>query len=152
MNIVIGADYRGYKRKEELKAWLAEQGHVVEDLGCETAEENSFVPYAAAVAQRVAHDSNVLGIVICGSGAGVTIAANKVAGARAVLAQSPEVAEHGRRSDDMNILALSADFTSFASSRAIVRAFLETEFEPLERRVQRLEQIAALERGESAHS
>ncbi|MDO8463025.1 MAG: RpiB/LacA/LacB family sugar-phosphate isomerase [bacterium] len=147
MDIFIGADHRGFTLKAKLVAWLASQGHTVHDVGAEQyREDDDFPQYAAAVARAVAEQREALGVAICGSGGGASIAANKIVGARAVVVQSPELAEYARREDDVNVLALAADFTTFADARAITRAFIATPFDPVERHVRRLEQVAALER------
>lgn len=148
MRIIIGADYRGYARKEELKAWLASQGHDVTDVGADSDAESSFVPFAVAVARATAADPEARGVVICGSGAGVAITANKVPGGRAVLATIPELAASARHADDANILALSADFSSLADAQAITEAFLAAPYERKPRRDARLAELASLERGE----
>lgn len=141
--IHIGADHRGFALKEQLKAWLMAEGHEVVDHGNTVLDpEDDFPPYAFKLAEAVAEDeANNRGILVCGSGVGVTIAANKVPGARASLGLSSEMVKKGREDDDMNILVLAADFQDQALSQALVTSFLNTPVDTAERRQRRLQQI-----------
>ena len=148
MIIYIGADHRGFYLKEELKRELKKDGYEVVDLGNAESDQNDDYPdFARAVAEKVAGAGNeVRGILICSSGIGVDIAANKFDGVRSVLAMSAEHARAGRNDDDVNILSLASDFTAPGDAHAIARAFLATPFDGEERRVRRLNKIAAIER------
>lgn len=129
MNIILGSDHRGYELKRTLSDWLATQGHQVQDLGPHSAERSDYPDFAGAVARRVAAHPQELGILMCGSGIGMSIAANKVAGIRAALCYLPELAELSRRHNNANVLCLSADFVEPARNLEIVKAWLAARFE-----------------------
>lgn len=144
--IFIGADHRGFKLKEQLKSWLKEENYQLVDCGNTVYDsEDDFPDFAFAVAEQVRAqtDQSVLakGIVICGSGVGVNIAANKVAGIRASTAVNADEVRHARQHDDLNILAISADYTSLDEAQKMIKIFLTTPFEPAERFLRRLRKI-----------
>lgn len=142
MNIYIGADHRGFELKEMLKPWLSGLGHTVTDCGSEKLDPNDDYPDVAfAVAEKTVADAESRGIVLCGSGVGVTIAANKVKGARASTGISVDEVVLGRRDDDMNILAISANYTNESMVKSMVEVFLATPFAADERHVRRLDKI-----------
>lgn len=142
MRIYISSDHKGFNLKAELDTWLQSEEHEVRDLGPgELRLEDDYPEYAFAVAERVAQEPEARGIVICGSGAGMVIAANKVQGARAALVHDPAVAEAARRDDDTNVLGLGADFVDADKAKDIVEVFLKTPFSGEERHRRRLEQI-----------
>lgn len=146
MKVYLGADHRGFALKEKIKAWLLTQGREVTDLGNTVYDPNDDYPdFAFAVAETVVADSGSRGIVICGSGVGVTIAANKIGGARCSTGVSPEEVKRGREDDDLNILAISADYTDAEKTKALITAFLTTAFAGDERHVRRLNKIKARE-------
>jgi ribose 5-phosphate isomerase B len=150
MIVYLGADHRGYALKERIKKALAEGPHDVRDLGAASlVSDDDYPDYAAPVAEAVLRDpQHSRGIVICGSGAGVEIVANRFKGVRATLALSAEHIAQVRHDDDMNVLALAADFTSESDALAIVDAFLKTSFDAsVVRYVRRLRKIDAIERG-----
>ena len=143
MMIYIGADHRGFHLKEKLEQWLREEGHEVFDCGNTTYDpEDDFPDFSFAVAEKVAADAGSRGVVICGSGGGVTIAANKIKGIRCTTAVHVADVKHNRQHDDINVLALSADFTDFDEAKELMNAFLFVEFEAAERHVRRLNKIA----------
>lgn len=148
MELYIGADHRGFQLKTQLADWLNEQGHVVIDEGNSVLDqEDDYPDFAEKVARKIAEDpDNRLGIVLCGSGTGVAIAANKVPGSRASLATSAEIAKAGRNDDNMNILALGADYTSLPQAQEIISAFISTPFAGEERHVRRVEKIMKMEK------
>jgi ribose 5-phosphate isomerase B len=147
MTIYIGADHRGFNLKERLKVWIAEQGHEVVDCGNRVHDPNDDFPdFSFAVADKVSADAGSRGVVICGSGGGVTIAANKVKGIRCTTAVHVADVKHNRYADDINILALSADYTDFDEAKELMEAFLGIEFDPAERHVRRLNKIAERDR------
>ncbi len=150
MIIYIGADHRGFYLKEELKRQLKKDGYEVADMGNAESDQNDDYPdFARDVAMKVAGAGNeVRGILICSSGIGVDIAANKFDGVRSALAMSVEHIRAGRNDDDVNVLSLAAEFTAPADAYEIARAFLATPFESEERRVRRLKKIEAIERGQ----
>jgi len=147
MTIYIGADHRGFHLKEKIVVWLREEGNEVQDCGDTEYDENDDFPdFSFAVADKVVHDSGSRGIVICGSGGGVTIAANKVKGIRCTAAVHVADVKHNRMSNDINVLSLSADFTDFDEAKELVNAFLLVEFEAVERHNRRLNKIAQRDR------
>lgn len=145
--IFIASDHAGY----QLKKYLIEQFEKnikkdVEDLGpAKYNEDDDFPDYALPLAREVAKDRNSKGILICASGHGMCIAANKIKGVRGILGYNIEGTEMGRKEEDANILCLSAKTLSNEHALAIVKKFLETEFEMLEKRVRRLKKITAAE-------
>src|SRR3990172_12384045 len=127
MKIYLGADHRGFKLKEKVKEWLENWGYDVADLGAESFEpKDDYTLYAQKVASLVGKEKSVRGILLCGSGVGVDVAANKFDGVRAAIGKSPEQVRAGRRDDDMNILVLAADFTKSQEAKEMVQAFLKT--------------------------
>ncbi len=143
--IYIGADHRGYPLKEKLKVFLDDQGVEYEDVGALTLDPNDDYPqYAKAVAEHM-HEASDRGILICGSGVGVDAAANKFPGIRAGLAIDPQQIESARHDDDINVLALAADFLSDEEARDIVQAFLKTEFTPTTGHLRRLQEVSDIE-------
>jgi len=147
MNIYIGADHRGFELKERIKYWLQERGVVVIDCGNATLQPGDDYPqFAFAVAEKVVGESGSLGIVICGSGVGVTIAANKVKGARCAAAYNVNQVIHGRDREDINVLALHSDYLSLEAVQPMIEAFMTTPFQPTERAQRRLAQIATYEK------
>lgn len=149
MKIFIGADHRGFALKEQVKAWLAYEGNKVVDCGNTKLDPTDDYPDCTfAVADRVVAELaskgpafRSCGIVICGSGVGVTIAANKVKGARCCVATSRLEVQRGREDDDLNILALSADYVTLEDMKSLIVTFLETAFVGDERHTRRLEKI-----------
>lgn len=142
MTIYIGADHRGFELKESLKKWLVGQGHDVVDCGNTVYDpKDDFVDFSIAVAQKVATDSQSRGIVVCGSGVGVNVAANKVKGVRASTGLNVDEVRHARKHDDLNVLALSSDYTSLEESQKMVSMFLSEPFVAEERFVRRLKKI-----------
>ena len=147
MKIYIGADHRGFNLKETLKPWLVNLGHEVIDCGNSIYDkEDDFPDYAFAVSDKVAAELDSRGLVICGSGAGVAIAANKVKGIRCATALLTADVRFNRTHDDINVLAVSADFTSEDQAKELVAAFLATAFSGEARHVRRLKKIAEREK------
>ena len=142
MHIAIGSDHAGFRLKEHLIEQLRANGHTVEDKGTFSDASTDYPDYAHAVASDVAAKKVERGIVICGSGNGVNITANKHHGVRSGLAWNVEVAELVRKHNDANVLALPARFLSKEEAIAITTAFLNTEFEGgrHQRRVAAIEQ------------
>ncbi len=128
MKIALGADHRGFALKEELNRWLSEHGHVVIDFGPASADRVDYPDYAFKVADAVARHKAERGILMCSTGIGMSIAANKVPGVRAALADSVRLARLSREHNDANVLCLGADIVSAADARRIVGAWLKTEF------------------------
>jgi len=147
MRIALGADHAGYDLKEKLRAELEAEGYEVKDLGAhEYVATDDYPDFAIAVAQTVASGAADRGLVVCGSGVGANIAANKVVGARAGIATDTYSARQGVEHDDMNVLAIGARITGIEVVREIVRAFLSAEFSGEERHVRRLNKVLEVER------
>ncbi len=145
MRIAIGSDHAGFELKEHVKARLAALGHEVSDTGPATDEGSIDYPTTAApTARMVAEGTAERAVVVCGSGVGVAIVANKIDGVRAVNAHDPEEAELARRHNDANVLALGGRRLTAEQADAIVETFLRTDFEG-GRHGRRVEQISALE-------
>ena len=144
MKISIASDHGGYALKEELSAWLTSLGHQVEDFGCRGLDSCDYADFAGPAAQAVAEGRCERGIVICTTGIGVSIAANKVRGIRCALCSEPWSAEMTRRHNDANMLAMGAGVVGPLMARQIVTAFLTHQFES-GRHQRRVGKIAALE-------
>ena len=142
MQIFIGSDHRGFKLKEVIKVWLSASGNEVVDCGNSVYDpDDDFPDFSFIVADKVISANNSLGIVICGSGGGVTIAANKVKGVRCAQAVNLRDVIHNRKHDDINVLAIGSDFVSEDEAKKMIMAFIETRFDPEERFVRRLGKI-----------
>ncbi len=128
MRVALGADHRGFRLKEDLKRWLTPRGHEVVDLGPDSADRVDYPDYAFKVAGAVARRRADRGILICSTGVGMSIAANKVQGVRAALADSVRLARLSREHNDANVLCLGADIVSSTLARRIVGVWLRTEF------------------------
>jgi ribose 5-phosphate isomerase B len=145
MRIAIAADHAGYDLKERLTKVAAEAGHAVTDLGTHSTDPVDYPDYAAAVAKAVVTGRVERGIVVCGSGAGAAIAANKVKGIRAAVAHDTYTAHQCVEHDDANVLALGSRVIGENLADELVLAFLDARFSGAERHVRRLAKIAALE-------
>lgn len=141
MHIYIGADYRGFKAKQELLKYLAKTEYEVTDLGTYEDSENDFNDSAIAVAKRVRKNIEDRGILICDSAHGMTMQANRFKGIRAAHCTTPESAKLAREHDDANVLCLSAHFLDDKQIQEIVNMFLDTKFEHLERRNRRINRL-----------
>lgn len=146
MKLYIGADHRGYKLKEKIAKWLFEKKYKFEDMGADHLEPgDDYTKYAQEVASLVANEKKTKGILLCGSGVGVDVVANKFDGIRASIGKSADQVKAGRKDDDMNILILAADFTSDAEALKMVNAFVKTEFDRASRHKRRLTDIERIE-------
>jgi ribose 5-phosphate isomerase B len=146
MKIALAADHAGYAAKEEVEAWLRDWGHDVDDLGTDDATPVDYPLYAAKVAHRVASGAAQAGILVCGSGVGVCIAANKVPGVRAAYVADTYSARMARAHNDANVLCLGARVTGPELMRELVSAFLSSSFEG-GRHQRRVDQIRRMEEG-----
>lgn len=142
--IAVGADHRGYALKEQLKACLAARGIAVWDAGPESDEPVDYPVYAARVAGAVSEGRCGRGILICGSGIGMSVAANKFGGVRAALCHDLDSARMSRKHNNSNVLVLSAALPA-ATARDMLAAWIDTPFEG-GRHQKRLDLIAAIER------
>lgn len=129
LKLAIGSDHAGFECKEELKAWLVEQGIEVIDFGTYSADSVDYADFIHPTAEAVEKGVVPLGIIICGSGNGAAITANKHQGIRAALCWTAEIARLARAHNDANILSIPARFVSTAEVHAMAQAFLETSFE-----------------------
>ena len=129
MKIALASDHAGYAEKERLKPLLQDLGLEVDDLGTTSEESVDYPDYAHRVANEVAAGRADQGLLVCGSGTGMAITANKVAGVRAAVAWSEETARLARQHNDANVLAIGARTTPAGQIPAIVRAWFSTAFE-----------------------
>jgi ribose 5-phosphate isomerase B len=143
MKIAIGADHAGFELKNLLGDVLRQSGHQVCDFGANSAEATDYPDYARHVAQAVASGTAERGVLVCGSGVGMSIAANKVRGVRAALGVNLEEVRLMRAHNNANVLTLGARFIEPALAGELVQAFLETPFEGgrHERRLSKLSQM-----------
>ena len=129
MRIALASDHAGYAEKERLKTVLSDLGVEFDDLGTRSEESVDYPDYARAVAEQVADGRVEQGLLVCGSGTGMAITANKVPGVRAAVAWSEETARLARQHNDANVLAIGARTTPPADIPGIVRAWFSTQFE-----------------------
>jgi RpiB/LacA/LacB family sugar-phosphate isomerase len=146
MKIAIGGDHAGYDLKEIIKAVLKDVGHEVIDKGTYSCESADYPDFAIAVATAVQSGEAERGIVLCGSGVGTCIAANKVKGVRASVCHDTYSAHQGVEHDDMNVLCLGARVIGQNLAQELVSSFLNARFTGEERHMRRLDKILALER------
>ena len=145
MRIAVGSDHAGFRLKTALVEVLREWGHEVQDLGCFSEARADYTDFAIPVAQRVADGQADRGLIVCGTGVGSCIAANKVAGVRAAVLSEPTSARLTRAHNDANVLCLGERVVGVEVARECLRAFVDTPFEG-GRHAERLAKIAALER------
>ncbi len=139
--IALAADHAGYEEKEKIKATLDELGVEYVDMGTDSSDSVDYPDYAVKVAEAVSNGEFEQGLLVCGSGTGMAIAANKVSGIRAAVAWTPDIARLAREHNDANILSLPARFTSPEESAKIVKAWFAADFEGgrHQRRVEKIE-------------
>ncbi|HXG87115.1 MAG TPA: ribose 5-phosphate isomerase B [Vicinamibacterales bacterium] len=148
MRVALGADHAGFELKDALKRVLDDLQVDYTDLGTQSAASVDYPDYARAVAEGVADGRFDRGILVCGSGIGMSIAANKVRGVRAAVVTDPEAARLSRQHNDANVVALGARMTSPERAAEIVRAFLQTDFDG-GRHAGRVDKIRQMEIGDS---
>lgn len=129
MRIAIASDHAGFELKEHVKSQLQSAGHDVVDVGTDSDESTDYPSYARPAAQLVAEGDAERGVLVCGSGVGVSIVANRVPGVRAVNAHDPEEAQLARAHNDVNVVTLSGRRIDAEQADAIVQAFLDGDFE-----------------------
>ena len=144
MKIALASDHAGYAEKERLKPLLLELGLEVDDLGTVSEESVDYPDYARKVADEVAQGRADQGVLVCGSGTGMAITANKVPGVRAAVAWSEETARLARQHNDANVMAIGARTTPAGEIPAIVRAWFSADFEGA-RHAERIEKIRRIE-------
>lgn len=145
MRIAIAADHAGYILKNELKAKLSELGHEVLDFGTDSAVPVDYPDSAAAVAAAIRSGTATRGIIVCGSGAGVSIAANKFPGIRAAVCHDTYTAHQAVEHDDMNVLCLGARVIGGSLALDLATAFLAARFTGEERHRRRLDKVLSIE-------
>jgi len=145
MRIALAADHAGFQLKKELVARLSQQGHAVIDLGTHSEQPVDYPDSAVAIAVALAQGEADRGIIVCGSGAGVSIAANKFPGIRAAVCHDTYTAHQAVEHDDMNVLCLGARVIGPALAMDLVNAFLGARFSGEERHQRRLDKILAIE-------
>jgi ribose 5-phosphate isomerase B len=147
MRIIVGADHAGFPLKGRVVDALRSWGHEVEDVGTHTGEPVDFPDVARLVCDPVRKGEADRGVMVCGTGIGACMAANKIPGVRAAVAWNEETARLARQHNDANVLCVGARFIDSDLAARIIRAFLETDFEG-GRHERRVQQIAELERRE----
>ncbi len=146
MKVFLGADHRGYELKDKIAKWLFDMEYPYQDLGAYHLDpHDDFTEYAEGVASLVAGTEGACGVLLCGSGVGVDVLANKFDGIRASIGKDVFQVEAGRNDDDMNILVIAADFTEEKDAKAMLIAFLETKFSGKARYERRLQEIREIE-------
>jgi RpiB/LacA/LacB family sugar-phosphate isomerase len=145
VRVAIGADHAGFQLKEDLSKLLAEQGYAIFDMGTHSESPVDYPDYAASVGRAVREGRADRGVIVCGSGAGAAIAANKIKGARAVLAHDTYTAHQSVEHDDANVIAIGSRVIGQALAEEVVTAFLLARFTKEDRHVRRLEKVKALE-------
>lgn len=145
MTIAMASDHGGYLLKEHIKKYLTEQGHKVRDFGCNSLESCDYPIFGAEAARAVAAGECERGVVICTTGIGISITANKIKGIRCALCAEPLSAEMTRRHNNANMLAMGAGMTGEKLAERIVDTFLSTEFEG-GRHQRRVDEIMELEK------
>ena len=141
MNILVSNDHAGVQLKNEVKSFLEDKGYVVENLGDNSGESVDYPDIIHPLAKEISENKDKKGIIMCGTGNGVSMVANKYEGVRAGLCWSKEIAELIRKHNDANVLSLPARFISTKEALEIVKVFLETDFEEGGRHERRVEKI-----------
>ena len=149
MKIVIGSDHAGFTLKQELAQTITAAGHQVLDVGTTSTAPVDYPDFAAAVGRAILDGRTDRGVLICGSGVGASVAANKLVGIRAAVCHDTYSAHQGVEHDDMNVLVIGARVVGTALAAELVRAYLAAAFTHEERHVRRLEKVKALERTHS---
>ena len=145
MKIALACDHGGYEMKEQIKTWLTELGYEYEDFGCHSTASCDYPEFAAAAARAVAGGSCEKGILVCTTGIGISIAANKIKGIRCAHCADCLQAQLTREHNDANMMAIGAGFTGPNMAKKMIEVFLTTEFSGGERHVRRVNGVKALE-------
>lgn len=146
MKVYLGSDHRGFTLKEKVAKWLFEWEIEYSDMGADHLDpKDDYTKFASQVATLVANDGSSFGILLCGSGVGVDIVANKFDGVRASIGKNKDQVMAGREDDDMNVLVIAADYTSESEAEEMVKVFLNTKYKDLPRHKRRLEDIKKIE-------
>lgn len=145
MKIALGCDHAGFELKAQLLPWFAERGHAILDLGTFSADPVDYPDYARAVGVAVVKGDAQRGVLICGSGVGACIAANKIKGIRAGVCHDTFSARQGVEDDDMNVLCIGARVVGSELAKDIITAFINASFSHLERHERRVKKILEIE-------
>lgn len=146
MKVYLGADHRGFALKNKIKSWLEKKDILHQDLGAEVEDSfDDYTEYASKVASMVGMDPKSRGVLLCGSGVGVDIVANKFDNVRSAVGINPYQIEAARKDDNVNILVIAADYTLEREAVKMLEKFLQTKFESSTRHNRRLGDIAKLE-------
>lgn len=140
----MGSDHAGFFMKEKVKHWLQNQGYYIEDLGCFSDESCDYPDYAEKVARTIARERNAIGILFCGTGIGMCIAANKIKGVYAALIHNEFTGRAAREHNNANIICLGARVTRIETAKKAIEAFLNAEFQG-GRHARRIKKIEGLE-------
>ncbi len=146
MRVILASDHAGLRLKEKIKKYLARKKIEYEDLGTNSFKSVDYPDYALKVAEKVAKNNNTRGILVCGTGTGMTIAANKVKGIRAVAAYDAYSAKMSRIDNDTNVLGLRGRFFPFEKMKKIITVWLDTPFSGEKRHKRRIKKIGDYER------
>ena len=146
MRIVVGADHRGYEMKDEIAAALRRGGHEVVDVGTNSADSVDYPDYARAIGEAITDGRAERGVIVCGSGVGASIAANKIRGVRAAVCHDMYSAHQGVEHDDMNVLCLGSGVVETELALELVKAFVGARLRDEERYHRRLSKVAEMER------
>lgn len=143
MKVWLGTDHRGYGKKEEVKKWLKDEGYEVEDVGVFSGKDRvDFVDFAILVASELEEDGKDRGVLFCGNGFGMVMAANRFKGVRCGFGFDVKAVMKGREDDDINCVAVPADYMEIEEIKKMVRVMLETEFSGEERYKRRIEKLS----------
>jgi ribose 5-phosphate isomerase B len=146
MKVAVGADHAGFDLKGEVVAWLESQGHQVSDVGAHTMDPNDDYPdFAVAVADSVLSGNTERGVVVCGSGVGASITANKIKGIRACLCHDTYTARQGVEHDNMNVICIGGRVIGIELTKVVLEAFLGANFIHEERFQRRLDKLMQVE-------
>lgn len=141
MDLYIGADHVGYEMKKSLKEYLEKKGHDVIDLGTFSTDSVDYPDIAREVCEKVIENPGAFGVLICGTGIGMQMAANRLPGIRATVAMDEKMAEMSRKHNDANVITVGGRMTTLEMAEKIIDKFLATEFENEERHVRRVKKM-----------
>ncbi len=145
MKVVIGADHAGFTLKEAVKSFIMDLGHELIDIGTDSTDSVDYPDIAEAVGSEITAGNAERGVLICGSGVGASIAANKIPGIRAAITHDHYSAAQGVEHDDMNVLTLGGRVVGEENAKDLIRAFLTAQFTGEERHQRRVGKIKAIE-------
>jgi len=146
MNLYIGSDHAGYSMKNSLKEYLIGEGHDVVDVGAFSEDSVDYPDIAREVSEKVLENPGAFGVLVCGTGIGMQMTANKLKGIRATVATNENMAEMSRKHNDANVITLGGRTTELELAKKIIDKFLATEFENEERHVRRVRKMEGIPR------